>query len=63
MSDAVAKTVSDAVAKVEYIQDPDSHTWLFRVPSLHITGTAATKPEARDMAREAILFALEDCPW
>jgi hypothetical protein len=45
---------------VEFVHDPESGGWAFRVPSLHITGGAQTEDQAKEMAREAILFALED---
>jgi hypothetical protein len=44
---------------VEFVYDPESGGWAFRVPSLHITGGAQTEDQAKEMAREAILFALE----
>jgi hypothetical protein len=44
---------------VEFIFDPDSDNWAFRVPNLNITGGAKTEAEVRELAREAILYALE----
>jgi hypothetical protein len=44
---------------VEFVHDPESGGWAFRVPSLHITGGAQTEDQAKEMAREAILFALD----
>jgi hypothetical protein len=41
---------------VEFVHDPESGGWCFRIPSLHITGGAQTEDQAKEMAREAILF-------
>jgi hypothetical protein len=46
---------------VEFVHDPESGGWAFRVPSLHITGGAQTEDQAKEMAREAILSG-ERCP-
>lgn len=49
----------DSVAiEVEFVYDPESHNWAYRVPTLHITGGAETEDEALEMARESILYAL-----
>ena len=45
--------------RVEFVHDPESGGWAFRVPSLHITGGAQTEDQAKEMAREAILFSLD----
>ncbi len=46
--------------RVEYYQDVDTRQWGFVVPRLRIVGGGvATRAEAEEQAREAILFALE----
>ncbi len=46
--------------RVEYIYDPESRNWCFRVPSLGIIGGADTREEAEQAAIDAIAFTLED---
>ena len=46
--------------RVEYIYDPESRNWCFRVPSLGIIGGAETREEAQQAAIDAIAFTLED---
>ena len=46
--------------RVEYIYDPESRNWCFRVPSLGIVGGAETREEAQQAAIDAIAFTLED---
>lgn len=46
--------------RVEYIHEPDSDNWCFRVPSLGIIGGADTREQAEDAALEAIRFTLDD---
>jgi len=46
--------------RVEYYQNVDTRQWGFVVPRLRIVGGGvATRAEAEDQAREAIIFALE----
>lgn len=45
---------------VDFIYDPESKNWGFKVPALHIVGGDKTRPDAERMAREAIEFTLED---
>jgi predicted RNase H-like HicB family nuclease len=46
--------------RVEYFYDDESKHWGFVVPRLSIVGGgAATRAEAEEQAREAILFSLE----
>ena len=45
--------------RVEYIYDPESRNWGFRVPSLGIIGGANTREEAERAADDAIAYALE----
>ncbi len=45
--------------RVEYIYDPESRNWCFRVPSLNIIGGADTREEAEQAAIDAIAFTLE----
>lgn len=42
---------------VEYIYDPESHNWCFRVPSLGIIGGTETREEAEQEAIAAIAYA------
>jgi len=52
---------TDSVSiEVEFIYDPDSENWAYRIPSLHVTGGAETEEEAFRMARESIIYALTD---
>ena len=46
--------------RVIYVYDDEADAWWFRVPSLGIVGSGATRAEAEDQARAAILFALDD---
>lgn len=46
--------------RVEYLYDPESNNWSFRVPSLGILGGADTRDEAERAAIEAIAYALEE---
>jgi hypothetical protein len=48
--------------RVEYIYDPESRKWCFRVPGLGIIGGADTRGEAERAALDAIAYALEDEP-
>ena len=48
--------------RVEYIHDPESRNWCFRVPSLGIIGGAATREEVEQAAIDAIADALESEP-
>jgi len=44
--------------RVEYYQDVDTRQWGFVVPRLRIVGGGvATRTEAEEQAREAIIFA------
>ena len=45
--------------RIEYIYDPESRNWCFRVPSLGIIGGADTREEAEQGAIDAIAYALE----
>lgn len=50
-----------AEIRIEYIHDPDTEGWAFRVPSLNITGVGCLdRAEAQHTAAEAIAFALEE---
>ena len=44
--------------RVEYIYDPESENWCFRVPSLGIIGGADTREAAEQAAIDAIAFVL-----
>ncbi len=47
--------------RVEYYYDEEAGNWGFRVPALTIVGGGdATRAEAEEHAREAILFTLAD---
>ena len=46
--------------RVSYVYDDEADAWGFRIPSLGIVGSGATRAEAEDQARAAILFALDD---
>lgn len=46
--------------RVIYVYDDEADAWGFRVPSLGIVGGGATRAEAEEQARAAILFTLED---
>lgn len=46
--------------RVEYIYDPESRNWCFRVPSLGIIGGADTREGAEREAIATIAYALED---
>ena len=46
--------------RVEYIYDPESRNWCFRVPSLGIIGGAGTRDEAERAVLDAVAFTLED---
>ena len=46
--------------RVIYVDDDDADAWGFRIPSLGIVGGGATRAEAEEQARAAILFTLED---
>lgn len=48
--------------RVEYIYDPKSRNWRFRVPSLGIIGGADTREEAERAVLDAVAFTLEDEP-
>ncbi|MDA8394626.1 MAG: hypothetical protein M0T72_05180 [Candidatus Dormibacteraeota bacterium] len=48
-----------AEIEVEFTQDPDSHTWAYRIPSLHVTGVAESEAAAVELAQESIVYALE----
>ncbi len=45
--------------RVEYLYDPESRNWCFRVPNLGIIGGADTREEAEQGAIGAIAYALE----
>ncbi len=45
--------------RVEYIYDPESRNWCFRVPSLGIIGGADTRGEAERAVLDAVAYALE----
>lgn len=49
-----------AQISIQYIYDPESRNWCFRIPSLGIVGGAKTREEAEQQAIEAIAFTL-DC--
>jgi predicted RNase H-like HicB family nuclease len=55
----MADEEQEVAIEVEFIYDQESDNWGFRVPSLHVTGGAKTQAEAVEMAKEAILYALE----
>ena len=46
--------------RVIYVYDDEADAWGFRIPSLGIVGSGATRAEADQQARAAILFTLED---
>jgi predicted RNase H-like HicB family nuclease len=46
--------------RVIYVYDDEAETWGGRIPSLGIVGSGATRAEAEEQARAAILFTLED---
>jgi hypothetical protein len=46
--------------RTEYIYDPESRNWCFRVPSLGIIGGGETREEAEQAVLAAIRFTLED---
>ena len=46
--------------RVTYVYDDEADAWGFRIPSLSIVGSGATRAEAEEQARAAILFTLED---
>jgi predicted RNase H-like HicB family nuclease len=46
--------------RVIYVYDDEADAWGFRVPSLGIVGSGASRVEAEEQARAAILFTLED---
>ena len=46
--------------RVIYVYDDEADAWDFRIPSLGIVGSGATRAEAEEQARAAILFTLED---
>jgi predicted RNase H-like HicB family nuclease len=46
--------------RVVYVYDDEADAWGFRIPSLGIVGSGATRAEAEEQARAAILFTLED---
>lgn len=48
--------------RVEYVFDPESHNWCFRVPSLDIIGGVDTREAAEQEAIDAIAFVLESEP-
>jgi len=45
--------------RVEYVYDPESHNWSFRVPSLGIVGGAETREEAEKSVVDAVAFTIE----
>jgi len=45
--------------RVEYVYDPESRNWSFRVPSLGIVGGADTREEAEKRVVDAVAFTLE----
>jgi predicted RNase H-like HicB family nuclease len=45
--------------RVIYVYDDEADAWGFRIPSLGIVGSGATRAEAEEQARAAILFTLE----
>lgn len=51
--------VGRAEIEVEFTQDLDSHTWAYRIPSLHVTGVAESEAAAVELAQESIVYALE----
>ena len=59
MAPARVDQTSEVAIEVEFIQDPDSLTWVFRIPSLHVIGVAETENEALILAKESIIDALE----
>ena len=46
--------------RVIYVYHDEADAWGFRIPSLGIVGSGATRAEADQQARAAILFTLED---
>jgi predicted RNase H-like HicB family nuclease len=46
--------------RVIYVYDDEADAWGFRIPSLGIVGSGATRAEAEEQARAAILFTLDD---
>jgi predicted RNase H-like HicB family nuclease len=46
--------------RVIYVYDDEADAWGFRIPSLGIVGSGATRAEAEEQARTAILFTLDD---
>jgi predicted RNase H-like HicB family nuclease len=46
--------------RVIYVYDDEADAWGFRIPSLGIVGSGATRAEAEERARAGILFTLED---
>ncbi|HEY8693970.1 MAG TPA: hypothetical protein VIR57_14645 [Chloroflexota bacterium] len=57
---ATFDTATIAGYAVEFVYDPDSKGWSFRVPELHIVGGDTTRRKAERMAQEAISFTLEE---
>jgi predicted RNase H-like HicB family nuclease len=45
--------------RVIYVYDGEADAWGFRIPSLGVVGSGATRTEAEEQARAAILFTLE----
>jgi hypothetical protein len=45
--------------RIEYVYDPESRNWCFRVPSLGVIGGADTGEEAERAALDALAYALE----
>lgn len=45
--------------RVEYIYDPESNNWCFRVPALRIVGGGDTREQAETLVVEAIKFTIE----
>jgi predicted RNase H-like HicB family nuclease len=46
--------------RVIYVYDDEADAWAVRIPRLGIVGSGATRAEAEEQARAAILFTLDD---
>jgi predicted RNase H-like HicB family nuclease len=46
--------------RVIYVYDDEADAWGVRIPSLGIVGRGATRAEAEEQARAAIIFTLEE---
>lgn len=45
--------------QVEYIYDPESASWGYRIPALHIVGSADTRADAERAAADSVLISLQ----